>query len=180
MSQDRERPGSEFYRLGSGRISSATVQTTMGSQADPSFGPNSGARKAAPALPPDAIVLVVDDDDDVRDVIRLLLAGAGYQVIDVENAERALVLLQHEGRRVRMLVADYAMPGMNGLQLIRTVRKLRPDLPSLLVTGYADFGQDGNLGGLAPAQFMRKPFRSAELLSRIAELIAAKPAGLSN
>jgi CheY-like chemotaxis protein len=107
--------------------------------------------------------LLVDDEDLVRMSTADMLADMGFEVLEAGSAEEALRLL-HEGAEVDILVTDHLMPGMSGANLARTVRSLRPGLPVLIVSGYAE------AEGVAPdLPRLVKPFRVAEL----AELVTA-------
>ena len=124
------------------------------------------AASGAPALAPDQAILLVDDDDHVREVTAAMLVENGYNVIQANDGPSGLDALQREGDRVQLVIADFVMPGMSGRELLSQVRVLRPDLPMLLATGYADFAAlTGD--GLPADQIVRKPFRSSELLVRI-------------
>jgi len=95
-----------------------------------------------------------------------MLVENGYNVIQANDGPSGLDALQREGDRVQLVIADFVMPGMSGRELLSQVRVLRPDLPMLLATGYADFAAlTGD--GLPADQIVRKPFRSSELLVRI-------------
>ena len=126
-----------------------------------------------PPEPPRACVLVVDDDATVRDVTMTMLQDAGYAAIQAESGAAALTALQ-TATRVDMLLADFAMPGMSGTELARAVRAAWPDLPILFITGYADAGM---FEGLDRAMLLRKPFRSGELVARVAGLLGHDAAG---
>lgn len=109
-------------------------------------------------------VLVVDDQDDVREVAAGLLATLGYQVVQAPSGHAALDLLGPDST-VAVLVADYTMPGMNGLELARAARAKRTDLPVVIVTGYAEItGLDAQV---ADAVFLKKPFEREELVAAI-------------
>jgi CheY-like chemotaxis protein len=77
-------------------------------------------------------VLVVDDDELVREVVMMSLAEAGFQAEGAEDARSALVLMS-EGEVFDALITDFSMPGMNGLDLIREVRRRRLMLPAILL-----------------------------------------------
>ena len=119
-----------------------------------------------PALGRSQSVLLVDDDDQVREVTEAVLADAGYNVVAAPDGPTALTVLEAGGHRIGLVIADYAMPGMTGRELLLTVKQRWPGIAILLATGYADFpeltGQD-----LPMDQIVRKPFRSNELLARI-------------
>jgi CheY-like chemotaxis protein len=106
------------------------------------------------------IVLVVDDDEGVRTTTASLLAELGYAVIDTEKGERALEILK-ANPGIKLMVADYAMPGMNGAELIARARQARPELKAIVVTGYA---QGSELDRVLPVgAVLRKPFSFADL-----------------
>ena len=112
-----------------------------------------------------ATILVVDDDPGVRDVAVRSLESLGYRMLVAESGPAALEVLSTAGE-IDLLLADMAMPVMNGVELIRRARKRRPDLPAVLVTGYAD------VGVFSPAEsdiVLQKPYR----LERLAEVVAA-------
>jgi signal transduction histidine kinase len=119
-------------------------------------------RHAGPA-PTDGVLLVADDDAEVRGVFVDYLEKLGFHVVEAENGADALARVGH----VDLLLADFAMPGMNGIELIRKARELRPDLPVLLVTGYVD---DAKLGTVE-VEILRKPIRLADLGARVVELL---------
>ena len=111
-------------------------------------------------------VLLVDDDDLVRAGAAAMLEAAGHAVIQMDSATRALDRLA-SGERFDVLVTDQRMPCMTGADLIRRARFLQPDLPAVLITGYADSIDPG--AGELP--ILAKPFRAAELARAIAEAV---------
>jgi CheY-like chemotaxis protein len=109
--------------------------------------------------------MVVDDDPDVREVAVSSLESLGYNMLAAENGAAALDLLARSGP-VDLLVVDMAMPGMNGVELIRRARERQADLRAMLVTGYAD------VSAFAPAErdlVLQKPYP----LERLAENVTA-------
>lgn len=102
-------------------------------------------------------VLLVDDEELVRISTADMLADLGYEVVEAASAEQALRVVGQE--RIDLLVTDHLMPGMTGVDLAREVRLLSPDMPVLLVSGFADVeGLDAALPRLV------KPFRKDELV----------------
>jgi signal transduction histidine kinase/CheY-like chemotaxis protein len=118
-------------------------------------------------------VLVVDDDEQVRDGLITSLQDAGFATLGAEDAAAALRQLDR-GAVVDALVTDFAMPGLNGLDLIHEVHARRPGLPAILLTG--------DLQDMSPAAFtrlngepfslLRKPTPPTRVAERLAELIA--------
>jgi CheY-like chemotaxis protein len=130
--------------------------------------PIEAAEKDQETVPPVASrgrALLVDDEDLVRMSTADMLADLGFDVLEAEQAEDALRLLE-EGTAVDLLVTDHLMPGMSGTELARAVRQLRPGLPVLVVSGYAE------VEGLAPdLPRLVKPFRIADLAKSVVMLM---------
>jgi CheY-like chemotaxis protein len=115
-------------------------------------------------------VLVVDDDLDVREVAVAALAELGVEATAVASGQAALDLVDR-GAAIDLLIVDYAMPGMNGAEVIARARALLPQLPIILITGYAEAGLAADLP--EDVQLLRKPFRVSELLARVGSGIGA-------
>lgn len=112
-------------------------------------------------------ILVVDDDRQVRRFVAESLRSVGYQVTDVPGADVALSALR--GARFNLLIADFAMPGMNGAELARQATLLQPGLRVLMVSGYADSKTLDDVIG--DVRMLRKPFAVAELNAAVAEVL---------
>jgi CheY-like chemotaxis protein len=108
-------------------------------------------------------ILLVDDEELVRMGLRDMLEGLGHRVTEAASGSAALQHL-HAKPDIELLITDYMMPSMTGVALVREARRLRPELPALLVTGYAALQSE------PPANLSRigKPFREAELANAIA------------
>src|SRR5918993_930760 len=117
-------------------------------------------------------VLLVDDEELVRIGTAETLTDLGYSVIQAGSGVEALAALRRGEVEIDLLVSDYLMPGMNGADVVHEARRLRPDLPTLLMTGYTNLVQ----GAGAELPRLAKPFRQAELAARIAELMEAAAA----
>jgi PAS domain S-box-containing protein len=115
-------------------------------------------------------VLLVDDEALVRASAAAMLADEGYKVVEASSASEAISLI-NGGLAPDAVVTDYAMPGMNGVQLARAIRGMQPGVPILMITGFANLSEE-ELGGLPR---LSKPFRQKELGEAVAELLAAPP-----
>jgi signal transduction histidine kinase len=151
---------------GGGTTVSLLLREAIGAEAPP-------VRVAAPlaAASPDlaATVLLVDDDDAVRGVVRGGLELRGYKVLDAASGEAALALA---GEHPEIAVIDYAMPGMDGAQTAEGLRRLLPRLPIILASGHADTAAvERALGGAATV--LRKPFDIAVLSETMTRLLSA-------
>lgn len=111
------------------------------------------------------VVLLVDDEEVVRASTADMLEEFGYRVEEADSGEAAMALVA-DGLAPDLLVTDHLMPGMTGVDLARTLRDRNPELPVLIVSGYAE------AEGIAPdLARLTKPFRSAELAERFAALL---------
>jgi CheY-like chemotaxis protein len=115
-------------------------------------------------------VLVVEDEDSVRSMIQTVLRWNGYTVIEASSPERALAACgQHEGP-IDLLVTDVVMPRMRGPELAEAVRKLRPELKVLLMSGHcAESFKDVTVSQAGTA-FLPKPFTPDALAQAVQEL----------
>ncbi|HUE46645.1 MAG TPA: PAS domain-containing protein [Aestuariivirgaceae bacterium] len=109
-------------------------------------------------------VLLVDDEALIRMSTADMLAEAGYEVVEAGSAEEALKLFDG-GARIDMLVTDHMMSGMTGGELAHVVRDQRPDLPVLIISGYAE--TDGMPSDLPR---LTKPFREADLIAFVRQM----------
>jgi CheY-like chemotaxis protein len=117
----------------------------------------------------DIPVLLVDDEELVRAGTADMLKDEGYAVTQASSGFEALRLLQ-DGLDVQVLITDFAMPGMTGVDLAREAAALRPGLQVLLITGYANVS-DHEAAGLAR---LAKPFKQSDLAGSVAELLQRK------
>lgn len=117
-----------------------------------------------------ATVLLVDDEELVRTATADMLRDLGYTIVETSSGVQALGALR-AGLEADVLVTDYLMPGMTGAALIKELRASRHRVPTLLITGYANAGED------VPADVPRlsKPFRQIDLASRLDELLTSAP-----
>ena len=120
-------------------------------------------------------VLLVDDAPDVLVVVGAFLRSGGYDVVRANGAGVALDILAR-GEPIDVLVTDYAMPDMNGLELVRRAAALRPGLPALIITVFAaDLALAA--GRLPHVIVLAKPFARADLLTAVNSICARAVAG---
>ena len=139
------------------------------------------ATEPAVATPPEAdkpaesrgiTLLLVDDDFLINLSTKALLEDLGHTVIDANSGARALEVLRTE-KPIDLMITDYAMPGMTGLQLAEAARALRPDLPILLATGYADLP----VGAILDLPRLSKPYHQRQLAEQITALVGQEASG---
>jgi PAS domain S-box-containing protein len=117
-------------------------------------------------LAPTAVDLVVDDQEDVREVMIAYLEALGHPTIQAASGRRAVELLTGSAApAIDLLLVDYAMPGISGIEVARSARARHPDLPIIIVTGFVDTSFFGDW--IDGAQLLRKPYRLHELAAAI-------------
>ncbi|MET0429804.1 MAG: ATP-binding protein, partial [Microvirga sp.] len=132
-----------------------------------------GDREAGPAATAlRADILVIDDDDGVRDLVVECLSEAGFRVQHATNGADGLDILRR-GRGIDVAVVDFAMPVLDGLGFIAAARIERPELPIILMTGYADAGRLTE-EGLGDIPLIAKPFKLDALLQTLEQRLAAR------
>ena len=113
-------------------------------------------------------ILLVEDDNAVRAVAQRILKRAGYSVIEAGNAGEALLICEQSGSDIQLLITDYVMPHMTGDQLILRLRKIVPDLPSIIMSGYMKRVSTEKLEVNA---ILPKPFKPEELLMLVRSVL---------
>jgi PAS domain S-box-containing protein len=119
-------------------------------------------------------VLVVEDEDAVRDIVCRILVKAGYQVRAAASPRQAIEF-HRDGTHFDALLSDVIMPGMSGTQLAAELRRDRPDLPVLLMSGYTNGTAPGGQELPPDAPLVRKPFDAATLLGELHGVLAGTP-----
>jgi two-component system, cell cycle sensor histidine kinase and response regulator CckA len=109
-------------------------------------------------------VLVVDDQDVVRDVIKLSLESAGYCVLEAATPSEALALARAAGAEVDLLVTDVVMPEMDAFELANRITCELPAVRVLYTSGYTDAAAEG--------PFIQKPFTPAQLIEKVGAVLA--------
>ena len=118
-------------------------------------------------------VLVAEDDEAVRHLVRKALEKGGYtSLLAATGAEALRLVKQHDGP-IHLLITDLIMPGMSGTELAKRLRKLRPDMAVLYMSGYTDSALQHS-GTIDPAMlFLQKPFSPSALKQKVREILDA-------
>jgi DNA-binding response OmpR family regulator len=124
----------------------------------------------------DEMVLVVEDEEPVRELLRKLLASQGYRVLEARHGMDAIRILERHRGPVDLMITDVVMPEIDGLELTERVRMTRPDLPVLFISGYTSDEVMRRGAGLPSGAFVHKPFASDDLLAAVRRLLDAASA----
>jgi CheY-like chemotaxis protein len=137
----------------------------------------SGGAKAAEGgpstLPPGRgeLVLVVDDEEAIRDVTRNVLGRHGYEALVASDGTEAVALVAQLPGRISLVLTDIMMPFMDGVALIRALRKLDPRIKVIASSGLGQADKMAELKNLSVKNFLAKPYTAEKLLVTLQELL---------
>jgi PAS domain S-box-containing protein len=159
--------------LGRGTTFKIYMPRVVDAQAD------SGKPEAVPASGGQETVLVVEDQAEVRRYTATALKAYGYQVIQAENADEALLLGERESGRIDLILTDVVMPSLSGRELADRLRERWPGMKVLFMSGYTDDTMVHHGVLQKDVEFIQKPFSPAQLAIKVREMLAAPggPAG---
>ncbi len=106
-------------------------------------------------------VLVVDDEAILRTLLDRILKKEGYEVFPVDSVEAALNKLEKE--EIEIVVSDINMPGTDGFELLRRIKKDYPGICVIMMTGYSDVFSVKDVLMLGADDYITKPFKSLEI-----------------
>jgi two-component system cell cycle sensor histidine kinase/response regulator CckA len=117
-------------------------------------------------------ILVVDDDKDVREFICYVLSMEGYSAIQANSGEQAWERFLQNQDDFDLVITDIVMPGLLGSDLASRILQVKPDLKFLFISGNAAPTTDGSVQMIEGINFLRKPFRMADVFKAIERLLA--------
>jgi putative nucleotidyltransferase with HDIG domain len=123
-------------------------------------------------------ILLVDDDAEVRVTLADILEVEGYSVCQAESGEAALDI--HEKDAFDVLLTDLHMPGIDGAELIRRIRKTDPDLPLVVITGYPSLRRAVDVIKLGATDFLSKPFEADTVFHVLRRALKERALALEN
>src|SRR6266478_8994583 len=136
---------------------------------------HTGNRPPPPPVPAPAgrgeVILVVDDEPHIRDASRRALSKQGYEIILAANGAEAMAIFTKQRERIKLILTDIMMPHMDGIEMIRQVRKLDPHVKVIAASGLISASDSHQrfqeLAALGVKIFLDKPFPIEQLLKAI-------------
>lgn len=107
-------------------------------------------------------ILVVDDEAMIRNLLEKILTKEGYKIILAKDGQEALDIINT--KKVDIVISDMKMPRMNGLDLLKTLKRDRPEIGVVIMTGYGDTYTVKDALLLGADEYITKPFKSYEML----------------
>jgi signal transduction histidine kinase/CheY-like chemotaxis protein len=120
-------------------------------------------------------ILVVEDEAAVRELACEFLKSAGYSVLEAKNGAEALETIARNTTTIHLVLADMIMPRMGGAELAERLKKERPELKVLFMSGYSEHAGEES-GKISPQAILTKPFSIATLIGRVRETLGGLPA----
>jgi two-component system cell cycle sensor histidine kinase/response regulator CckA len=118
-------------------------------------------------------ILLVEDEEAIRRLVRRILSGAGHRVIEAGDGRQALEIAETFEGSIHLLVTDVVMPGIGGGDLARRLCESHPDLEVLFLSGYLEDMTDADAGSRQAGRFLQKPFTDRELLEKIQTILGS-------
>jgi two-component system cell cycle sensor histidine kinase/response regulator CckA len=120
-------------------------------------------------------ILLVEDEEAVRSFAGRALRMRGYNVLEADGGEEALEIVQNQTQPIHLLITDVVMPNMDGPTLVRAVRRVRPDIKIMFMSGYAEEAFRRNEEKAEDLHFLPKPFGLKQLAAKVKEVLSGTP-----
>ena len=120
-------------------------------------------------------LLIVDDEDAIRHILRTAFTRKGYSVISASNGLEAIEILGNPSHTIDAVLLDINMPGASGVDVVRAIKARRPELPVLILSGHINAESRNALEQLGQTEFISKPYRLDELGRRIRYMVGDDP-----
>ena len=114
-------------------------------------------------------LMIVDDEEGVRRSLRKVLEQDGYDIRLAENGQQAVQMVQQNREPIEIVISDFKMPGMDGLETLIEVGKINPEITRIMLTGYATMESAIESVNAGIDGFLTKPFENIELRAKVRE-----------
>jgi two-component system cell cycle sensor histidine kinase/response regulator CckA len=121
-------------------------------------------------------ILLVEDEEAVRSFAARALKLRGYRVLEAAGGEEALELVRRHEGAIHLLITDVVMPNMDGPTLVRALKRLRPDMAVIFMSGYAEEAFRRHDENAAELHFLAKPFGLKQLAAKVKDVLSSVPA----
>ncbi len=117
------------------------------------------------------MILIVEDNDVMRELLKTLLQNDGHEVILAHDGAEAVQRYKTEGEKIQLIITDIEMPNLNGVEAYRQIKKLNPGAKAIFVSGTLDKRLQEQLRNEGNQGFFQKPYEPADLLAKIREML---------
>jgi len=119
-------------------------------------------------IPSKEAILIVDDEFGPRESLRMILKAL-YEVYTASDGQEALRVISE--RDIDVVTLDLNMPGLSGIEVLKEIKKLRPEMEVIVITGYGSLGNASEAIRLGAGNFISKPFNVSEIISAVVRAI---------
>jgi len=119
-------------------------------------------------------ILVVEDDESIRSLLREWVSQAGYEVLEADNGNSGLEVYRSNKESIQLVLTDIGMPKLGGARLFREIRKINSNVPVLFCTGFIEEERGAELMKAGASGIIQKPFRPSDILTSIREALDRK------
>jgi DNA-binding NtrC family response regulator len=121
------------------------------------------------------LVLVVDDEPGIVQMTKMILERRNYRVLTAEDGPDALALIAQQTEPIKVVLTDMSMPFMEGVVLIRAIKKMKPATMFIASTGQGEKTRMGELESLGVRNFLTKPYDTQTLLTTVRGTLSGAP-----
>ncbi|MCX6138790.1 MAG: ATP-binding protein, partial [Ignavibacteriales bacterium] len=122
----------------------------------------------------EGLILFVEDEESVREFVVEVLQGKGFQIVVAVDGEEAIRIFEKRSNEIALVLSDMGLPKLNGEEVFRRVRTIRPEVPFILATGYIDPKNRSRLMDIGIKDILMKPYRLADLVNHINAAVPAE------
>lgn len=126
-----------------------------------------------------AKILLVDDEEPVLRTVGMLFRSEGHEVIPVRESEQAAEILKSSPEKFDVLLTDIRMAPIDGMEIIRLARKVRPDMSIVVISAYCSEKTIKQAMELGCTTYVKKPFRTEEVLNAVRNALEKSGSGTS-
>ncbi len=124
-----------------------------------------------------ATILLVEDEESVRELVKRILEQNGYAVLEARDGQEGLEMGRSHPGKINLIISDVVMPRMDGIQMVKQLRSLKRDVCVLFMSGYTDTPLARNTPQRGNTHFISKPFMPNQLLDEVRELLGVSARG---
>jgi CheY-like chemotaxis protein len=118
------------------------------------------------------MILIVDDNEAMRGMLEAVLADRGYKVISAGDGEEALSVFETHRQEVRLVISDLEMPRLDGITMCHALRKSKPDLQFVIVSGFIDAKAQARLSEAGLKHVLHKPYTPDQILTTVQHVLS--------
>jgi DNA-binding response OmpR family regulator len=119
-----------------------------------------------------ATILIVEDEVALLELVRQYLQNRKYGVLTARDGREGVEVFRRHAKKIRLVISDLAMPGMNGLDCRERILALEPNIRFLFMSGFPEQVVGRHQGALEGCEFLPKPFRLDQLLDKVGRLLS--------